>query len=482
MRTVNQNAGYQSRSVAIEERLLATVQQAAPEVRARLERYLAPQGISRVRIDGISAASNIVDGKAVFHVLATAPEGEVSMDLEVALDKGVPVLTEAKVLEEMAKVRAAAAADVDLGETDVPEMVVDFAKVSASRAGDLVLYTSPELPRWNLPVTAEVLKTEDGRKQVLAALVDSIGIYCLSDFGVQAALKSMDKGLPVVRAQEVKAAAVPKPLPELMAETLTLEASAQEAVLGGARSVKPTQSFSPQEFRAAEYRSGFESRIRRTVEPSLTAWAKAQGGGAIEVIGWDLSGAIDGTTGEAKGKVKATLRYYTDTAREEVEVEAALKADGTIDATTIAKSAEQQKFEAERTQDLNLKNEEEAKAELERFTAQQERQANTEALIRANLGIEAADATLGQNYLSKPAAKRIPILKALLPEGAMEAGKKVQFGGYVYVLAETDYGNNSGDPAHSAFLMACLTEEVPNDRIPGMGLWGGQGAVFGGRR
>jgi hypothetical protein len=287
--------------------------------------------------------------------------------------------------------------------------------------------------------------------------------------------------LPIVAAQNVKAAAQPKMLPELMADVP--EPLQQPGFMSGVRTLTPSSSFSPKELRASEYRYAFEAKVRKVVEPVLKAWAQAQGGGAIEVIAWNLTEASDSGIGAAKGKVVATLRYYTDTSREEVEVQAAFNASGDIDAKTIAKTEQQVKFEAESVSALNLKNEDEAKAELAKFTAQQESQAQVEAYIQANLGLEASGENVanGQNFLNTPVVARIPILKALLPKEAASVGKELELNGYVYVLAETDYNNISGDPDHSAYLVAVLTQKAPNGKRPTMGLFGSLGAALAGR-
>lgn len=474
----NNSAQLQSRNAAVADRLVASANQAVPQVLAAVKTYLGAAA-ERVRVEVAAAAKNSVDGSVVFLVKASTVHGELEWEMPVALDRGVPVLTEAKVLEEFAKATGVAAKRTALEESEVAAMAVDFAKLVAGRAGNLVLYSSPELPRWNLPVSAELLKTEEGRTQVLAELQQSIGFYTLSDFGVTAKLVG-DIKLPVVAATDIKAAARPAALPELNITAEQAIIQEPDAVYG-ARIQKPAQSFSKTELRASEYRHGFEARVRKAAEPVLRAWAQAQGGGAIEVIAWNLDAASDNGLGIGKGKVVATVRYYTDSSREEVEVSAAFNSAGELDPTSIAKTAEQTKFEASRDAEFKVKSEAEAKAELARFTAQREQAALIEDFIQANLGVEASGGNVqnGQNFLNKPVSPRIPIMKALLPKEAQTAGKKVQLNGYVYLLAETDYANNSGDPVHSAYLMACLTDDMPSDKIPSMGLFGSLGAALG---
>jgi hypothetical protein len=445
-----------------------------PKVLMAVSPILASQGLGRIQVEVVNTPSNIIDGKATFRISASAPEGELSWDMELDLVRGMPVLTEQRVLDELAKVRAAEASrPVDLG-MEVSSMRVDFGKVEARRNGDLIIYSSPELPQWNFPVSFSELKTDDGKKKVLAELVESINNYCLSDFGVKANVQAASK-LPVVQVNEVKASAKPKPIPELMAETVELNTNEFVDSIG-TRKVHSAQSYTPQEFRAAEFRNSFEASLRQKATPTLVAWARSQGGGAVEVISWDLSKAEDHGSG-AKGKIVATLRFYTDTSREEVEVEASLKPDGTVDATTISKTESQVKFEAERNKELQIKSEEEAKLELERFLAEQKRQANTEAFINAALGFEATGQNVaqGQNFLNKPVADRIPILKALLPKDAAEPGKFIELNGYVYELRPTNY--NSVSEESSAYLMACLTDKLPG-KYPNMGMWGSMSSIF----
>ena len=472
----NNSAQLQSRTAAVSDRLMASANQAVPQVLAAVSRYLG-DAAQRLRVEVAAAAKNSVDGAVTFLLKASTVHGELEWEMPVQFDRGVPVLTEAKVLEEFAKATGVAAKQVELADVDVHTMAVDFAKLVASRAGDLVLYTSPELPRWNMPVMTAELKTEEGRTQVLATLQQSVNFYTLSDFGVSAKLVGEVK-LPVVRTEVKAAAAKPAPLPELNITAEQALIQEPDAVFG-ARIQKPAQSFSPRELRASEYRHAFEARIRKAAEPVVHAWAKAQGGGAIEVIGWNLDAATDNGLGIGKGKVIATVRFYTDSSREEVEVVASFNAAGELDPTTITKTEEQAKFEASRDAEFKVKNEAEAAEELAKFTAQRQAQAQTEAFIAANLGINAAgeQAQNNQNFLAGPAPARIPLLKALLPKEASVAGKKIELAGWVYVLAETEYNNISGDPEHSAYLMACITDEVPG-KYPSMGLFGSLGSAL----
>ncbi len=473
----NQHAQLQSRAAAVADRMMASATQAMPLVLAAARQFLLPLGAERIRVEVAAGASNTVDGSVSFRLSASTAQGELEWVMPVVMDRGVPILTEQAIQQEFKKaMEVKSAAALDLGERDVATMAVDFKKVSAARAGDLVVYTSPELPRWNLPVSASTLKTEEGRTQVLADLRQSIDFYCLSDFGVTA--KIGEAKLPVVRAQDVKAAAQPKALPEV--DVTIPEALQEPEAIFGARTQRSAQSFSPTELRASEYRYGFEARVRKISEPVLKAWAQSQGGGAIEVIAWNLDEAKDGGVGAGQGKVVATLRFYTDSSREEVEVSASFNAAGDIDPLSIAKTEQQLKFEAANTAEFKVKSEEEAKQELARFTAQQEQQASAEAFVRANLGLEASDenVALGQNFLSKPAVKSIPILKALLPKEAMTAGKELEIDGNVYVLAESNYGNISGDPVHSAYMLAVLTDKLPNGKRPGLGMFGALGTAL----
>jgi hypothetical protein len=147
---------------------------------------------------------------------------------------------------------------------------------------------------------------------------------------------------------------------------------------------------------------------------------------------------------------------------------------------SIAKTEEQNKFEASRVAEMKVKSDAEAAEELAKFTAQRDDALLVQAFVNANLGIEAAGemAQNDQNYLAGPAPKRIPLLKALLPKEAQVAGKKIELSGYVYVLTETEYNNVTGDPVHSAYLMACITEELPG-KYPTMGLFGSLGSAIG---
>jgi hypothetical protein len=473
----NNSAQLQSRSAAAIDRLMSSANQAVPQVLAAVTRYLG-NAAERVRVEVAAAAKNSIDGSVTFLLKASTVNGELEWEMPVALERGVPVLTEAKVLEEFAKASGVAAKRVvDMGETEVAAMPIDFRKVVAGRVGDLIIYSSPELPRWNLPVSAADLKTEEGRTAVLAELKQAINFYTLSDFGVSAKLVG-DVKLPIVAATTVRAAARPTALPELNITAEQALIQEPDAVYG-ARIQKPAQSFSKVELRASEYRHGFEARVRRIAEPVLRAWAQAQGGGAIEVISWNLDAAEDSGVGTGKGRIVATVRYYTDTAREEVEVSAAFTSAGELDPQSITKTEQQVKFEASRTAEFAIKSEAEAKEELAKFTAQKEQEALIQAFIHANLGLEAAgeQAQNDQNFGSGPAPKRIPLLKALLPKGAQEAGKKIELAGWVYVLAETEYNNISGDPEHGAYLMACLTDELPG-KYPSMGMFGSLGSAF----
>lgn len=470
----NQHAQLQSQSSAVAERLNVSARLATPAVLATVQRVLGSQA-QRLSAEVEAAPKNTVDGSVSYAFRASTTQGELNWKMDVALRDGVPVLSEARVLEEFGKALALkSAAAANLGETDAATMTVDFKKVQASRAGDLVVYSSPELPRWNMPVSTSELKTDEGRAQVLAELKKSIGFYCLSDFGMQATLVG-DAGLPVVAAQDVRAAAQPKAMPQPDGwEDLV---QGPEALLG-ARVQKPAQSFSPIELRAEGYRYGFEAKVRRAAEPVFQAWAKAQGGGAVEVIGWNFAEAKDSGTGVAQGKLVATLRYYTNTSREEVEVQAAFTAAGVLDAASVAKTEQQLSFEASRTAEFKVKSEAEAQAELERVAAERENLATIEAFIQANLGIAASGENVanGQNFLNTPVVKRIPILKALLPKEASEPGKKIELNGYVYELRPTEY-NSIANVDHSAYLMACLTEEFPG-KYPTLGLFGELGTLL----
>ena len=153
---------------------------------------------------------------------------------------------------------------------------------------------------------------------------------------------------------------------------------------------------------------------------------------------------------------------------------------GNLTATAVAKTAQQLKFEAERVTALNLKSEEEAKQELAKFTAQQEQERLVAAFVDANLGLTAAFESVGdgQNFLHQSMPKRIPLLKALLPKEAAVAGKLIQLNGYVFKLAETEYGSIAGVDK-SCYLMAIMQpDEMPTEKIPGMGLFGALGTLL----
>ncbi len=204
--------------------------------------------------------------------------------------------------------------------------------------------------------------------------------------------------------------------------------------------------------------------------PAIEAYVKKDlKGSQPKILAFDYSKSRVKTAGNLAGEVTAEVRFYSNMSIEDTSIIVAFDAKGAVDVTSIKKSPLAIKAEAQREADLKILSKEEADRQLDAYRKNIE--ANTRLAKDAGLaGINASSSgSLGSDLLNSPVADRIPMLKALLPADT-KPGDKLNVRGYVYEICATDF--NAPDVEHSAFWLLALTNELPSEKIPTVGVWG----------
>lgn len=444
------------------DNIMASFRAALPEARERIVAQLKSLGADATKVELAAPGSNTLQAEATLSVETTIRGGLIAYEMKVPFQMGKIMLSEALISAAFNDAKKAfTEAPAMLASSPVPTMEIDLTKVTAQRAGELVIYSSEELPTWQFHAAVDSLKNPTNHKLIAQSLVASIRGNCLSDFHRVAAFKQQEFALPMVR-EEVKPTVVAAEVPGFRPADFT-PAAVEERLTGHnlvAYGSQRPEARPTGEVQAENRRFAFESQMRSPIEAAALSHVKAKLKGDLgQVLATDLSAMRQRIDGLAAGKALVSVRFFADNNIVEAELELPFQADGKIDAEKVTKSAKSLEAEKARAEELRILSEQEAKAQLDAYMEGDK--------VRAALLVQGGTAQ-GANSLDMPAVERVPILKAMLP-AETKPGDKFELRGYVYEVAATNF--NSPDVEHSAFWMLCKTADLPG-KFPSLGLWG----------
>jgi hypothetical protein len=429
---------------------------AAPH-RAVAERVLAAAlrslKVSSPRYTVAATMKNSFEGQVDFNLSCVSENWPVTFKASAIVKDGKLVFSEKDVAEPLAAALTAAKA-VKI-EAAAPKTVdVDLTKVVAFRAGDVISFSSPELPSWALHLKANELADEQSRKFAPSRVMASIRGFCITQFNVAAAFKQEEFKLPVIQAHVV-AKIVPQAPPQWQVPVVSAPQHVQASVDNlSAQTVKPAQERDPNlsASRTNDARRLFETHLRATAEPAALAWVRANlKGGAPSVKSADMSGVQYDAAKNLTGAAVLTVKFYGSKGVEEASVSVPFDKMGRADVKAIQRTQADLLAEEQRVAALKLKSEEQARKEFEQFVASE--RAKQERLDK--MGVKAGVGYGG----SKPLPNFIiHVPKVSLPEEFSVAGKKLVVDGMVYEVEPTNF--NAPDIEHSTFWALRLKPEL----------------------
>lgn len=433
------------------------VSAAAPH-RAAAERVLAAAlrslKVSSPRYTVAAAMKNSFDGQIDFNLSCVSENWPVTFKASAIIKDGKLSFAEKDVAEPLAAALTAAKAVKVQAAAEPKSLEVDLTKVVAFRNGDVVSFSSPELPSWALHLKANELADEHSRKFAPSRVMASIRGFCVTQFNVTAAFKQEEFKLPVIQAHVV-AKIVPKAPAQWQVPVVAAAQNPQTAIDGlSVTASKPAQERDPNlsANRTNDARRLFETHLRATAEPAALAWVRTNlKGGAPSVKSYDMSGVQYDANRNLTGAAVLTVKFYGSKGVEEASVSVPFDKMGRADVKAIQRTQADLMAEEQRVAALKLKTDEEARKEFERFVASE--RAKEERLT--NLGVKASVGYGG----SKPLPNfLIHVPKVSLPEEFSVAGKRLVVDGMVYEVEPTNF--NAPDIEHSTFWALRLKPEL----------------------
>lgn len=469
---IEANKGLDQRSAALEERLIASAQQALPAVVSAVTEQLSKLGAASTKVEVSARPKNSIESEFTVRVQTTVNAGFLDYEMVVPMKDGHAALSEAIIASTFKEAVDKFDADDTLPSGQTLQLLdVDLGKVVAHRYEDIVVYSSEDLPTWLYEVPVASLKNPQNHQLIASRILSSLRGICLTDYYRVAAFKQESFSLPAAQATDIKAAAVEPVNPDYQTEYTAeeLEAAVEQhnhkvLVMHAAAADSPEANREERDY-------AFQAELRASLAPVVEGYVKEElKGGNPRIIGFKYDKVRRKMNGLTAGFVAVEVTYYSDQSIEATELKVPYTEDGKIDAEKIGKTELSIKAEAEREAELKILSEEQAKKEMDVY--RKELEAKAEELQR--IGIKGATSQ-GANFLQKDAVDRVPVLKALMPADT-KPGDKIDLRGYVYEVAATDY--NSPDVEHCAFWLLCLTDELPG-KAPGLGLWSSMTATAG---
>jgi hypothetical protein len=434
----------------------ALVSAAAPH-RAAAERVLAAAlrslKVSSPRYTVAATMKNSFEGQVDFNLSCVSQNWPVTFKASAMVKDGKLEFSEKDVAEPLAAaLTASKAVKIEAAATKTIE--VDLTKVVAFRAGDVVSFSSPELPSWALHLKANELADEQSRKFAPSRVMASIRGFCVTSFNVTASFKQEEFKLPVIQAHVV-AKIVAKPLPTWQLPVVAAAQNPQVVIDNlSVHASKPAQERDPNQslIRANDARRQFENHLRATAEPAAIAWVRANlKGGAPSVKAADMSGVQYDANRNLAGAAVVTVKFYGSMGVEEASVSVPFDKMGRADVKAIQRTQADLMAEEQRAAALKIKSDEEARNQFEQFVKSE--RAKQERI--AGMGVKASVGYGG----SKPLPNFIiNVPKVSLPESVSVVGKKIVVDGMVYEVEPTNF--NSPDIEHCAFWALRLKPEL----------------------
>ncbi len=443
---------FDSQKASISAALVAA---AAPH-RAQAERVLTASlrslKLGSPRYTVTATMKNSFDGQIDFNLSGITENWPVSFKASAMVKDGKLAFTEKDVADPMAAALVAAKA-VKIEAAAPKSLDIDLTKVVAFRAGDVISFSSPELPSWALHLKANELMDEHSRKFAPSRVMASIRGFCVTQFNVSASFKQEEFKMPMIQAKVVakvvaKAPAqwqvpiVAQPQHAMALENLSVQAS------------RPAQERDPNQSRiqANDARRMFESTLRATAEPAAIAWVRATlKGGAPSILGRDFSGVQYDANHNLVGAAVLTVKFYGKMGVEEASISVPFDSRGRADVKAIQRTQADLVAEEERRAKLQITSDEDARRQFEEFVA-------SERAKQGRLDKLGVKASVGYGG-SKPLPNFIiNVPKVSLPEEYSVVGKKIVVEGMVYEVEPTNF--NAPDIEHCAFWALRLKPEL----------------------
>ncbi len=469
MKTVVENKSFESQKMASADRIAATAQQAMPKIQSGLRAYLTGQGARLRSVELETGPTNTVDGVLTVSIKADLDKTFLDYTMDVPLKDGIAQVNET-LLDTIFKAAKEAdeKAPAVLDTTAASRKEIDLSQIEGIRHDELVVFTSKELPRWQYHVPVATLKDDNSRKITCSRIVASISGYCLQDFQQVAAYKQDVFALPMIHEASVTAKPEPMPVVDYPEAKIDAELTEHHFAVHGR---KPAMDSANVQADVTERKEAFQSLVRRDADPAVAMFIRSQlKGGNHTILGYDYANVTYNDSGKLMGYVDVDVRYYSDKSIDQVTLRATYDAMGKMPTrtedllkATVAPTPESVKAAENAEAELKILSDEEASKEFEDYMEAQKKAEADGADFKVTAGYGQ-----GSNFNNFPAAPRIPLLKALVPAELGE-GDKLELRGFVYQLAATDY--NCVDIEHSAYWMACLTDELPG-KYPNMGMFG----------
>jgi hypothetical protein len=447
----------------------------------------------------VRAAAQQVMGKATLHkvqpILVSMPnslDGTITYAIEVCGSHGIYTCNyEVEVKAGEAKISADALKDLfeaserqsmtassGIGLQETRKFAVDMTKLCARRAGSYVVYTTPELPLWNLSASVETLRSAVGRDSVKSEIISNLKGYVLAyGSNVVAELSAETFDLPAPESEAPKAAVVKAEKMPWMADVPATFIEANNLItqqnITASKNTRIEDIFDGTSEVEVNAQNKFAAANRSAVVAFLASSQKAVP--ARTRVEFDFSGTkVDAASGFIVGdKISAKVEYLAGLSYENSVVEMPLDGKGgivakeiKIDESTIGR---RNKVEA----DLKVLSDEEAEARF-REHVKSKNEAAVEAAVVFGVDILAQS---GSNLYDGPAMERIPVLKATLPLSAPNVGDTIEIAGYVYEVCLTNHlfiGENLSD---NPWVMLTKTDKKPGTAKAGS-LYGSLGGLL----
>jgi hypothetical protein len=441
-----------------EERTAKTASQAQDALRRSIDAAMRKVNGLVSSYTPTSNMLNSLDGSVKIVTVATVGGRVISFEIETPVSNGVAAVSDVLVEAAIREAKDLDTTPLLAGSVEVRKFPVDLSKIVASRKDDIVTYTTPELPLWNMFTDVSALKDPINHQVVASAIVSSIRGYCLSGYSRVAEFSTMAFTLPVVREQTVEASLVAAAeIPGWNVPQTQMEADAQITMMNlqaSGRSASELPIDAPSDHLLAS-----QQRIQLYVAPAAIAFvAKELKGGGASVTAYDFSRMKMTANGAYAGTVLATVSFYSNNDIESAVLEVPVSDQGIVIGAEVKRSKMTLEASQKKAAEIKILSDEQAKQQFAEFKAKQEGQFET--LVKAGYDFKADNAGLGSTLFNRPPSERIPVQRALLPLNANVPGKFIELGGYVYELCPTNYNTmGASEPDESPFLMLVLRPE-----------------------
>jgi hypothetical protein len=473
----NQSLSADNKAVAGDERQIQTTSLATTEITRVVFAALKAFGVFQPEVKVTAELLNSLQGKMKTQIKAYVSNGLVSFGMEVPVDSGKVGITEPMVAQAFnAAVRAFNETPAVFETSNPDKMAIDLKKIKAERKGDLVIYSTEELPLWSMFVEVEALKSVVNHSLIATSIISHLRGYVLADYARVADFSKEPFGLPVVTENNVQAALKPAETGYADVPQTAYEVDQQIALMNLQARTKPNSDLAHP---VADDRLYAErQRVHLQAEHPVRNFIAKLGGASPKIVAVDFSQSKLGIAGNLQGALVVQATYYSATGLETIGLKLPLDERSLVIADKIEKTKMTLEAEQKKAADLKILSEAEAKQKFAEFKAQREQ--DFSAALQSGMAIKADTGELGGNLFNRPPLARIPVLRAMLPLSANTAGKTIELGGYVYKLYPTNY-NTVGtiDPEDSPFLMLCLTDEMPNGKADAYSIYGGMKELVG---